>query len=135
MRALIACVLFVAVAGQFRFPWWNGVKSDRHNGYTFEYHARHNLVVVRDSRACYLIKAHKNLHYDATQRNTVEDDIIKHIKEKDGLHRETHLHALSQFHDILEAGECARKFLYELDLVLPTAMHAATTTAGTTMGN
>ncbi|KAK6176833.1 hypothetical protein SNE40_015059 [Patella caerulea] len=118
MRALIACTLLALACAQFKLPFWNGLHSDRHDGYIFEYHSRHNLFLVRDRSHCYLVDAPDAwdaVVADKAKRNQIEDEIVKMIHDNQGTHKESGLQALSLFHDPLEAAECIRKTVYTLD--------------------
>ncbi|KAK6174781.1 hypothetical protein SNE40_017999 [Patella caerulea] len=123
MRFLVVLSLLVLTGAQL-FPFWNSGNRDRHDGYQFEYHSRSHLLVVRDTGNCYLIHADKSLvdtFVDKATRDTVEDDIIQHIKNNQGTHAESHLGSLTHFHDILTSAECVRRKIYSLDYTFGTA--------------
>ncbi|ESP04583.1 hypothetical protein LOTGIDRAFT_237322 [Lottia gigantea] len=128
---ILACLVVVAAAQIFPFNWWNGHESDRHAGYTFEYHNRHHLLLVRDRRHCYIVEDTTmevaETYHNKETRESVEDDIIKHIKDNDGLHRERPWESVTHHHDPLAAAECVGKAIYELTYKLPANLMVTTT--------
>ncbi|ESO82309.1 hypothetical protein LOTGIDRAFT_237040 [Lottia gigantea] len=85
MRALIACALLVVASAQL-FPWWNGGSSDRHNGYYFQYHSRHNVMVVRDNKNCYLFKGSADVvhkYHDKSSRDALEAQVMPYLEGRE----------------------------------------------------
>ncbi|ESO91251.1 hypothetical protein LOTGIDRAFT_228750 [Lottia gigantea] len=151
MRGLIALTLIACAsiingkqeAQIFRWPYWNRNEKDNHGGYTFEYHDRHHLLIVRDNSFCYLIDAKPDVvksYNDAATRASVEDDIISHIKANQDMHQINHFDALLKYHDPLQAAECVKHSIVELSYSLgtiatsvPQTSMPETTTAGATV--
>ncbi|XP_041377185.1 uncharacterized protein LOC121389613 [Gigantopelta aegis] len=100
-----------------------------YQGFHFEYHASHHLLLVTTATKCYVITVNsKTATAWTAQRQKVMDELIERIHSGTGLTpRDDSL--LHRYHDYLAVVECLR---HEVVSVHYSFGEAVTTTAATT---
>ncbi|XP_067659448.1 uncharacterized protein [Haliotis asinina] len=121
MKAFIILGLCALAAAQLRpgdiinnFFGWN---SDRIHGWSFEYHKTHDVLLVRNSNACYLVPVDDSIEKQLDSkdsRETFEDKIYQQIKSHTGESKGSISELRTKYHDIRGVAECFRHAVYDL---------------------